>query len=93
MNYTVIHGNVLYHVENVTHTTTDSERIFRRNGNEILIVPLPSTLIANGKGISMQVMNSIHPVPDASNNTTVINSNDNFVEGAIVGGIVGAVLF
>ena len=93
MDYTVIHGNVLYHVENVTHTTNDGERIFRRNGNEILIVPLPSTLIVNGKGVSMKILDGIHPVSDATNNTTVINSNDNFVEGAIVGGIVGSVLF
>lgn len=97
MNYTVIHGNVLYKVENVTYQSDGDHRVFRKDGKLVLSVPLSSTLIKNEEGISMQILKGIHPVHEANTSdnasTAIINSNDNFAEGVLVGGVVGAILF
>jgi hypothetical protein len=95
-NYIVIHGNVIYKVENVKYSSTDTHRVFTRNGVLILSVPLSSVLVMDGKGVTAQVVNGLKTgagVNSPETKTTVIQSEDNFVGGMVVGGIIGAVLF
>ena len=101
-NYTIIYGNVIYKIENVNYNSNDSHRVFKRNGDVILSVPLSSILIKDGDGVKAQIINGLNTgVGFASSNnninnndTTVVQqSDDNFVEGMIVGGVIGSILF
>jgi hypothetical protein len=50
----------------------------------------------DGKGVTAQVVNGLKTgagVNSPETKTTVIQSEDNFVGGMVVGGIIGAVLF
>ena len=97
-NYTIIHGNVIYKVECDKYTSNDTHRRFYIKDEIILSIPLSSVLIKNGEGVTAQVINGLTtgngtnptiPNPPEVNKTT----EDNFVEGIIVGGVIGTILF
>ena len=98
-NYTIIHGNVIYKIENVNYNSNDSHRVFKRNGDVILSVPLSSILIKDGEGVKAQIINGLNTgvgftSPNNNvDNTTSVQSEDNFVEGMIIGGIIGSIIF
>lgn len=94
--YIVIHGNVVYKVENVEYETNETHRRFYKEGKLVLSVPVSSVLIKDGQGVTVQIINGLTTgvgVNPPNINNTVVNSEDNFTEGLLVGGIVGAVLF
>lgn len=94
--YTILHGNVIYKVENVAYTASATHRVFKKNNLTVLSVPLSSVLIKDGEGITAQIVSNLttgtgtNP-PDSK--TTVVQSDDNFAEGVVVGAVAGAVLF
>lgn len=95
-NFTVIHGNVVYKVENAEYVSTETHRRFKKEGELVLSVPLSSVLVMDGKGVTAQIVNGLITgvgVNPPNINKTVVNSEDNFTEGLLVGGIVGAALF
>ena len=96
-NYTVIHGNVIYKVENVQYKSTDTHRTFKRGDKLILSVPNSAILIADGEGVTAKLVNGLTTGPGINppdNKTTNIQSGgDGFAEGAVVGGLAGALLF
>lgn len=95
-NYIIIHGNVVYKVENVDYISTETHRRFTKEGKIVLSVPLSSVLVMDGKGVTAQIVNGLTTgvgVNPPNINKTVVNSEDNFTEGLLVGGIIGAVLF
>ena len=95
-NYIIIHGNVVYKVENVDYISTETHRRFTKEGKIVLSVPLSSVLVMDGKGVTAQIVNGLTTgvgVNPPNINKTVVNSEDNFTEGLLVGGILGAVLF
>ena len=95
-SYIVIYGNVIYKVENVEYNTTDRYRVCKRDGKSVLSLPLSSVLVRDGKGVTAQIVNGLTSgveVNSSDKKTTVVGSEDNFVEGAVVGSIVGALLF
>jgi hypothetical protein len=95
-NYIIIHGNVVYKVENVDYISTETHRRFTKEGKIVLSVPLSSVLVMDGKGVTAQIVNGLTTgvgVNPPNINKTVVNSEDNFTEGLLVGGIIGAALF
>lgn len=96
-NYTVIHGNVIYKVKDVTYDSGTTHRRFLRDNQLILSVPLSSVMVKDGEGVESQIVEGLNSGGGFSkpvkNNTTVVQSEDNFLEGAIVGGVIGAILF
>lgn len=94
--YIVIHGNVVYKVENVEYKSTDTHRIFKRNEETVLSVPLSSVLVKDGGAVTAKIINGLTTgagfnSPDTK--TTIVHSEDNFMEGMVFGGIMGAALF
>mgnify|MGYP007090087945 CR=1 FL=1 len=101
-NYTIIHGNVIYKVENVEYDSSHTHRRFKRDGDLVLSVPLNSVLVVNDSGISAKIVNGLNsPVSnqiqtkeDTKDVTPVQTQNDDsFLEGAIVGSVIGSILF
>jgi hypothetical protein len=100
-NYTVIHGNVVYKVDDVTYDSTNTHRRFKRDDELILSVPLNSVLIMNGRKVKGNIINGLnYPAQNVStkeNTQTSVTQNsssdDSFLEGAIVGGVIGSLVF
>lgn len=98
-NFTVIHGNVVYKVENAEYSSNETHRRFKKEGELVLSVPLSSVLVMDGKGVTAQIVNGlitgvgVNPPNKTNINKTVVDSENNFTEGLLVGGIVGAALF
>jgi len=95
--YTILHGNVVYKVENVTsYMTTDTNRVFKKGTTTVLSVPLSSVLVKDEEGVTARIVGNlitgtgINP-PDSK--TTVVQSDDTFAEGVVVGAVAGAILF
>ena len=87
---------MVYKVENVDYISTETHRRFTKEGKIVLSVPLSSVLVMDGKGVTAQIVNGLTTgvgVNPPNINKTVVNSEDNFTEGLLVGGIIGAVLF
>jgi hypothetical protein len=97
-NYTVIHGNVIYKVNDVSYDSTATHRRFKRDGELILSIPLNSVLVVNGKGVKGNIVNGLNtPAQNIQTKETSTthsgSSDDSFLEGAIIGGVIGAILF
>ena len=100
-NYTVIHGNVVYKVDDVTYDSTNTHRRFKRDDELILSVPLNSVLVMNGRKVKANIINGLnYPAQNVStkeNTQTAVTQNsssdDSFLEGAIVGGVIGSLVF
>jgi hypothetical protein len=99
-NYTIIHGNVIYKVENVVYDSSPTHRRFKKvDGELVLSVPLNSVLVVNGREVSAKIVNglnapstNIQPKEDL-NQVIQEQQDDNFLEGAIVGTVIGSILF
>lgn len=99
--YTIIHGNVIYKVECDKYTSNDTHRRFYIKDEIILSIPLSSVLVKDGEGITAQIINGLMTGTGVDNlktipnevNKNIIQSEDNFAEGMIIGGIIGTVLF
>ena len=98
-NYTIIHGNVIYKVKDVEYDSTNTHRRFLQKGKLVLSVPLSSVMVKDEAGVTAQIVNGLNSGigfqsnSSSGNNTTVVHTEDNFIEGAIVGSVIGAILF
>lgn len=98
--FTIIHGNVIYEVSDVDYKSSDTHRRFTRDGVLILSVPINSVLIQNGCGIKAKIVNGLNTASQdftqKKNEPKEIHSDtsdDSFIEGVVVGGIVGSFIF
>jgi hypothetical protein len=97
-NYTVIHGNIMYNIDNVEYRPSETHRRFKRGFEVILSVPLNSTLIERGQGVSAKMLAVTQPTESLTSmsGTSPVVSNegsDNFIEGVIAGAIVNEIIF
>ena len=101
-NFTIIHGNVIYKVNDVEYDSSTTHRRFKRNGTLILSVPLNSVLVRNESDVTAKIVSGLNspsqnlsvPVDQQGNAQSVSSSQDDtFLEGAIVGGIIGSIVF
>lgn len=94
--YIILHGNVIYKIENAKYSTTATHRVFKKDNKVVLSIPLSSVFIKDDEGVTAQIINNLttgtgtNP-PDKK--TTVVQSDDNFAEGVVVGAVTGAILF
>jgi hypothetical protein len=100
-NYTIIHGNVIYKVDDASYDSTATHRRFKRDGELILSIPLNSVLVVNEQGVKGNIVNGLNTpaqniqTKDNTKASTMQSgsSDDSFLEGAIVGGVIGALIF
>lgn len=86
----------MYKITDVEYTVSNTHRRFLKDGKIVLSIPLSSVLIKDNAGVTAQIINTIKTEVEnntINNKTTIIQSEDNFTEGLVIGGIIGATLF
>lgn len=101
-NFTIIHGNVIYKVNDVEYESSDTHRRFKREGNLILSIPINSVLVRNESRVTAKIVSglnspsqnlSVPADPQGNTQTSSSSQDESFLEGAIVGGIIGSIIF